>query len=76
VSKAGLVIVRLARFDHVAGDQGRWRRTTGPAVLQPRRRRSPHAAAVDGPHSQQSFFFPGGIALDPVTLTFWMEHSI
>jgi hypothetical protein len=31
--------------------------------------------AVDGLYSQQSFFFPGGIALDPVTLTFWRDDA-
>jgi len=29
--------------------------------------------AVDGLHSQQSFFFPGVIALDPLTVTLWRD---
>jgi hypothetical protein len=29
--------------------------------------------AVDGLHSQQSFFFPGLIALDPMTVTLWRD---
>jgi hypothetical protein len=29
--------------------------------------------AVDGLHSQQSFFFPGIIALDPLTITLWRD---
>jgi hypothetical protein len=31
--------------------------------------------AVDGLHSQQSFFFPGGIVLDPITVTFWRDDA-
>lgn len=31
--------------------------------------------AVDGLHSQQSFHFPGDIALDPITVTFWREDA-
>jgi hypothetical protein len=29
--------------------------------------------AVDGLYSQQSFFFPGALVLDPVTVTFWRD---
>jgi hypothetical protein len=29
--------------------------------------------AVDGLHSQQSFFFPGLISLDPMTITLWRD---
>lgn len=29
--------------------------------------------AIDGLHSQQSFFFPGVIAIDPMTVTLWRD---
>jgi hypothetical protein len=31
--------------------------------------------AVPGLHSQQSFFFPGGLENDPMTLTFWRNQA-
>jgi hypothetical protein len=31
--------------------------------------------AVPGLHSQQSFFFPGGLEYDPFTLTFWKNDE-
>jgi hypothetical protein len=31
--------------------------------------------AVPGLRSQQSFFFPGGITRDPITLTFWEDEA-
>jgi hypothetical protein len=31
--------------------------------------------AVPGLHSQQSFFFPGVLALDPLTVTFWRNDA-
>jgi hypothetical protein len=30
---------------------------------------------VPGLHTQHSFFFPGGIAIDPLTLTFWRDEA-
>jgi hypothetical protein len=30
---------------------------------------------VDGLYSQQSFFFPGAIALDPITVSFWRDEA-
>lgn len=31
--------------------------------------------AVPGLHSQQSFFFPGGLELDPITVSFWRNEA-
>jgi hypothetical protein len=31
--------------------------------------------AVDGLHSQQSFFFPGVLEYDPITVTFWRDSA-
>lgn len=30
---------------------------------------------TSGLHSQQTFFFPGGLAIDPVTITFWRDQE-